>query len=56
MTLRCIKCHRKLTREPIHGMGPVCARALYGTKPRRIAREDRRSDDERQRELWGAAA
>jgi hypothetical protein len=24
MTLRCIKCHRKLTREPIDGMGPRC--------------------------------
>lgn len=52
MTLRCIRCHRKLTRDPIEGMGPTCARAMLGSKPKRIKREDKRSNDERQRELF----
>lgn len=30
MTIRCVKCHRKLTRPPVNGMGPVCAK---GAKP-----------------------
>lgn len=32
MTLRCIRCHRKLTREPQDGMGRVCF-AKAGAKP-----------------------
>lgn len=33
------------------GMGPVCLKAATGAKPRRLPREDRRSDDVRQMEL-----
>jgi hypothetical protein len=29
--MRCVKCGRKLTREPVNGMGPVCARAAFGS-------------------------
>jgi hypothetical protein len=32
-------------------MGPVCARAAFGTKPQRVKREERRSNDDRQAEL-----
>ena len=57
MLNRCVRCHRRLKNPPSkHGMGPDCERAMYGTKPRRVAREERRSDDERQRELFGAMA
>ena len=54
--MKCVRCNRKLTRPPVEGMGPVCARAMLGVKPRRIPREDRRSADERQRGLWEAQA
>lgn len=30
--MRCIKCHRQLTREPIDGMGPVCAKRAKPTQ------------------------
>jgi hypothetical protein len=49
--VKCVKCGRTLKREPIRGMGPVCARAAFGTKPKRLPREDRRSNDDRQAEL-----
>jgi hypothetical protein len=50
--MRCLRCGRKLTRPPgPHGMGEVCERNTYGTKPRRVKREDRKSADERQQEL-----
>jgi hypothetical protein len=52
MTPRCLRCGRKLTRPAINGMGPVCARSMYGAKPRRVKREDRRSEDERQEDLF----
>lgn len=32
---RCVKCGRRLTREPVYGMGPVCAKAAFGSKPKR---------------------
>lgn len=48
MTWICKKCNRPLTREPIQGMGPVCARAMLGAKPKRVKREDRKSADNRQ--------
>lgn len=55
MTLRCTRCNRKLTREPVNGMGPVCARAMLGAKPKRIriADQRRRASDERQPDLFG---
>jgi hypothetical protein len=31
VTLRCIKCHRKLTRESASGYGPVCAKKAAPT-------------------------
>jgi hypothetical protein len=37
-------------------MGPVCARAAFGIKAPRLKREDRRSADERQIELYPEAA
>jgi hypothetical protein len=47
--MKCARCFRKLTNPPgPHGMGPACERATFGTKPKRIPREDRRSADERQ--------
>ncbi len=48
----CRRCGRVLKRDPVEGMGPVCARALLGAKPKRIKREDRRSNDDRQAELF----
>lgn len=51
---RCVKCNRPLKREPVHGMGPVCARSMYGAKPKRV-RADRKPDV-RQGELWAEAA
>lgn len=32
--VRCAKCGRKLTREPVQGMGPVCARNVLGVRPK----------------------
>jgi hypothetical protein len=43
--MKCDRCGRSLTREPIHGMGPVCARAVLGVKPQRVKREQRTDDD-----------
>ena len=33
--VRCVKCGRKLTHEPMNGMGPVCYLAAYGHRPKR---------------------
>jgi hypothetical protein len=49
--VRCVKCNRKLLHPvPTQAglMGSTCARISFGTKPKRIAREDRKSADERQ--------
>lgn len=43
--MRCIRCNRKLTREPIEGMGPTCARAVLGRKPKREKREPVKRDE-----------
>ncbi len=51
MTIRCIRCRRKLSRETASGMGEKCEVYALGSKPRRLKREDRRSADDRQREL-----
>jgi hypothetical protein len=48
VVIRCVRCRRTLKREPIRGMGPVCARAAFGIKAPRLKREDRRSNDDRQ--------
>ena len=56
--MKCIRCDRRLKREPppeAHSMGPICARAAFGAKPKRIPREDRRSADDRQRALFAEA-
>lgn len=45
MTLRCIRCHRKLTREGIEGLGPTCAKQVLGRKPKREKRERVRRDE-----------
>ena len=37
MTIRCAKCNRKLKAPTETGLGPVCARAAFGTKPKRPA-------------------
>lgn len=52
----CTRCGRKLTNPGIGGMGPVCARAVLGAKPKRIHLFDRRrtaGKDERQPDLFG---
>ena len=50
--VRCTRCRRNLTREPVliggHPFGPTCSAAITGAKAPRIKREDRRSDDDRQ--------
>lgn len=38
---RCIKCHRPLKAPTPTGMGPVCARAVMGVKPKAPAIERR---------------
>lgn len=57
--MKCTRCNRKLKRPPVMvgGMsfGPKCAQAMYGAKPARVAREDRRSADDRQKELFQEA-
>jgi hypothetical protein len=35
---KCSKCGRTLKNPSATGMGPVCARAAYGTKPRQERR------------------
>ncbi len=32
--IRCTRCHRKLTNPPRNGMGPSCARAMFGPEPK----------------------
>ncbi len=49
--MKCARCGRRLKNTPASGMGPVCERAVLGSKPRRVKREDKRSADERQQEL-----
>jgi hypothetical protein len=51
----CTRCGRKLTREPVAGMGPVCARYVLGIKPVR-PREKARKPDSRQPDLFQGAA
>ena len=36
--MKCTRCGRTLKRPPVHGMGPVCLRAVTGAKPKRIRR------------------
>jgi hypothetical protein len=47
----CTRCGRKLKNASPTGMGPRCTLFVLGAKPKRVAREDRRSADERQQEL-----
>lgn len=42
--MKCIRCGRRLTREPIEGMGPTCARYVLGAKPKREKREPVKRD------------
>lgn len=52
MTLRCTRCNRRMKRPTETGLGPTCQVYVLGRKPRPAPREDRRSADERQRELF----
>lgn len=44
MTIRCKMCNRKLKAPTETGLGPVCARAAFGTKPRRVKAEPAKRD------------
>lgn len=33
--MKCTRCGRRLTKPGVQGMGPVCARAVLGSKPKR---------------------
>jgi hypothetical protein len=46
--VKCARCSRPLKNPSTTGMGPVCARAVLGAKPRREKREERKSADARQ--------
>jgi hypothetical protein len=52
----CSRCGRPLKHATPHGMGPKCAQAVLGTKPRARARVTdgvgRGKPDERQQELF----
>lgn len=53
--MNCAKCGRALKNPSPSGYGPVCLRAVTGTKPARVRLFDRRvkrSADERQVELF----
>jgi hypothetical protein len=49
---RCAKCNRPLLRPSESGYGPVCARSLFGAKPRRVKRENRKGADERTPDMF----
>lgn len=57
----CARCHRALLRDPVYvggmPMGPKCAAAVAGPRPRRVALFDYRRPrvDTRQRELFTEA-
>jgi len=53
--MKCAHCHRKLKRPSETGYGPVCLRALFGAKPKRIKAEPVKRD-ERTRDLFEVAA
>ena len=58
MTIRCVKCHRKLTRPGREGMGPTCAKNALGPLPReqrRIESQPVRRDD-RTVDMFGVSA
>jgi hypothetical protein len=44
----CARCGRRLLREPIwiggNAIGPKCARAMFGAKPRRVKSEPVRDE------------
>jgi hypothetical protein len=40
----CQKCGRRMKGPGIEGFGPVCARAAFGTKPKRVKAEPVRRD------------
>lgn len=42
---RCAKCNRPLTKPPIEGMGPTCAKNMLGAKPRvaRVVAKDEKT-------------
>lgn len=53
----CARCHRALLRQPVFvagmAMGPKCAAAVSGSKPRRSRiTNPRRAADARQRDLF----
>lgn len=56
MTARCTRCNRRLTAPSETGLGPKCAQAVLGRKPRKVKREDRRGRDERTADLFGELA
>lgn len=52
--MKCAKCGRALKNPSTSGYGPVCQRAVLGSKPGRVRLFDRRvkrSADERQVEI-----
>lgn len=42
--MTCTRCGRRLKNISLTGMGPICARAVLGTKPRAITREVKRDE------------
>ena len=56
--LACTRCGRRLLREPLwvggSALGPKCARAMFGAKPRRVRSEPVR--DERTADLFEGVA
>jgi hypothetical protein len=54
-SFHCQRCGRRMKQESSSGFGPVCERSAYGTKPKRVKREDRRSADTGQRDLFQGA-
>lgn len=47
--MRCARCHRQLTREPVRvgdlALGEKCARAMFGAKEKRTAAVPVKRDD-----------
>jgi hypothetical protein len=55
MTVRCVRCNRPLRHPvmtPAGAAGEKCAHAMFGVKAPRVKRENRKSDDARQVEMY----
>lgn len=43
--VKCAKCNRPLKRPSETGYGPVCLRALFGAKPKKVKAEPVKRDE-----------